>query len=116
MRRPIAADSTIMHPSAKVLALRCEPHANQQRSRIFLTHKKKNLTQTNFFFPFIIITTIFLANGFSAGNTMQIFNLELKSKMKSFDMPEAVTFWKWINTNTIAIVTQGSVYHWSMDG
>ena len=31
-------------------------------------------------------------------------------------MPEDVLFWKWINLNMIAIVTETSVYHWSVEG
>jgi len=29
---------------------------------------------------------------------------------------EDVTFWKWINVNTLALVTETTVYHWSMEG
>lgn len=31
-------------------------------------------------------------------------------------MSEDVVFWKWINLNTLALVTESSVYHWSMEG
>ena len=31
-------------------------------------------------------------------------------------MTEDVVFWKWISVNTIALVTEGAVYHWSMEG
>eukprot|EP00299_Pterocystis_sp_00344_P020124 c9905_g1_i1.p1 GENE.c9905_g1_i1~~c9905_g1_i1.p1 ORF type:complete len:1692 (-),score=393.52 c9905_g1_i1:99-5132(-) len=51
-----------------------------------------------------------------AGNVLQIFNLEMKTKMKTHEMTEPIQFWKWISTSAIAIVTQTSVYHWSMDG
>lgn len=30
-------------------------------------------------------------------------------------MEEDVVFWKWINVNTIALVTETTVYHWSME-
>ena len=73
IRRPISADSAIMNPASKVLALR-------------------------------------------ARSTLQIFNLEMKSKMKTHNMTEGVIFWKWISLNTIALVTKTSVYHWSMEG
>ena len=52
----------------------------------------------------------------AAGKTLQIFNIEMKSKMKAHTMTEEVVFWKWINTNTIALSTEGACYHWSMDG
>lgn len=31
-------------------------------------------------------------------------------------MTEDVVFWKWISVNTIALVTEAAVYHWSMEG
>lgn len=51
-----------------------------------------------------------------AAKSLQIFNIEMKSKMKAHQMVEDVTFWKWVNLNTIALVTETSVYHWSMEG
>jgi clathrin heavy chain len=40
----------------------------------------------------------------------------MKSKMKSFTMTEECVFWKWISVNTIGIITDLAVYHWSMEG
>jgi clathrin heavy chain len=40
----------------------------------------------------------------------------MKSKMKAFNMTEECLFWKWISVNTIGIVSDLSVYHWSMEG
>ncbi len=40
----------------------------------------------------------------------------MKSKMKAHAMTDDVIFWKWISLNTIALVTETSVYHWSMEG
>ncbi|CAL1614921.1 unnamed protein product [Knipowitschia caucasica] len=73
MRRPISADSAIMNPASKVIALK-------------------------------------------AAKTLQIFNMEIKSKMKAHTMADEVVFWKWISVNTIALVTDSAVYHWSMEG
>lgn len=53
---------------------------------------------------------------FPAGKTLQIFNIEMKSKMKAHTMTDDVTFWKWISLNTVALVTDNAVYHWSMEG
>ncbi len=47
---------------------------------------------------------------------LQIFNIELKAKMKSYQMPEQVVFWKWITGKLLGLVTQTSVYHWSIEG
>lgn len=40
----------------------------------------------------------------------------MKSKMKAHTMTDDVTFWKWISLNTVALVTDNAVYHWSMEG
>ena len=72
-RHRINAESAVMNPSTKVLALK-------------------------------------------SGNTLQIFNLEMRSKMKEYNSPEPVLFWKWISVNTIAMVTATAVFHWSMEG
>ena len=53
---------------------------------------------------------------FTAAKTVQIFNIEMKSKMKAHNLTEDVTFWKWINVNTIGLVTETGVFHWSMEG
>ncbi|OLL25481.1 putative clathrin heavy chain [Neolecta irregularis DAH-3] len=73
IKRPIQADSVIMHPHDFVIALR-------------------------------------------ALRTLQIFNLQTKSKIKSHAMDEDIVFWKWISDTTIGIVTSTAVYHWSIEG
>ncbi|KAK6060771.1 clathrin propeller repeat-containing domain protein [Cooperia oncophora] len=82
-RRPISADSVIMHPSAKIIALKCE--------------------SLKFFFS-------------ETGKTLQIFNIELKAKVKAHQNAEDIIFWKWINEKTIALVSETAVYHWSIEG
>ncbi|XP_065664296.1 clathrin heavy chain 1 [Hydra vulgaris] len=72
-RRPISADSAIMNPASKVIALK-------------------------------------------AAKTLQIFNIEMKSKMKAHNLTEDVIFWKWISVNTLGLVTEASVFHWTMEG
>ena len=72
-RRPITAESAIMNPVSKVIALK-------------------------------------------AGNYLQIFNMEMKSKMKSHQLTDPVVFWKWISPATVAMVTGSAVFHWSMEG
>lgn len=36
--------------------------------------------------------------------------------MKAHNLTEDVIFWKWISVNTIGLVTELAVYHWSMEG
>ncbi|MCO5556042.1 hypothetical protein L7F22_009586 [Adiantum nelumboides] len=73
MRRPITADSAIMNPSQKIIALK-------------------------------------------SGQTLQIFNIEAKAKVKSHQLNEDVQFWKWISNTTLGLVTSTAVYHWTMEG
>ncbi|XP_030747557.1 clathrin heavy chain [Sitophilus oryzae] len=79
IRRPITAESAIMNPASKVIALKGKA-------------------------------------GVEAQKTLQIFNIEMKSKMKAHTMNEDVIFWKWISPNTLALVTETCVFHWSMEG
>ena len=46
---------------------------------------------------------------------LQIFNLEMKAKMKAHQMPEQVVFWKWITSSKLGLVTATAVYHWDME-
>ncbi|OUC41058.1 clathrin propeller repeat-containing domain protein [Trichinella nativa] len=72
MRRPISADSVIMNPVSKVLALK-------------------------------------------AGKMLQVFDIDVKSKVKSCQFSEEVVFWRWLDVNNIALVSPTSVYHWTME-
>lgn len=53
-----------------------------------------------------------------AAQSLQIFNLELGKKIKSHKMPDdkVVQFWSWISPNTIGLITETEVFHWSIDG
>nr|XP_018914111.1 PREDICTED: clathrin heavy chain [Bemisia tabaci] len=83
IRRPISADSAIMNPASKVIALKGKAGSEGTAA---------------------------------AQKTLQIFNIEMKSKMKAHTMTDDVVFWKWISPNTLALVTETSVFHWSMEG
>lgn len=78
IRRPITADSALMNPNSKVIAL------------------KATVAGT-------------------AGDNLQIFNLEQKAKMKSFQIAQSVVFWKWISGTKLGLVTATTVYHWDMN-
>ncbi|XP_030741318.2 clathrin heavy chain 2 [Echinops telfairi] len=72
-RRSVSAESAIMHPASKVIALK-------------------------------------------AGKTIQIFNIDTKTRVKAHVMADEVVFWKWISLSTVALVTETAVFHWAMDG
>ncbi|XP_024467044.2 clathrin heavy chain 1 isoform X1 [Populus trichocarpa] len=79
LRRPITADSALMNPNSRILALKAQLPGTTQ-------------------------------------DHLQIFNIEMKAKMKSYQMPEQIVFWKWITPKMLGLVTQTSVYHWSIEG
>ncbi|KAJ3764609.1 hypothetical protein FB446DRAFT_612353, partial [Lentinula raphanica] len=45
---------------------------------------------------------------------LQIFNIETKQKVKSHTNNENIVFWKVVSDTTIGMVTEASVYHWSI--
>ena len=49
-----------------------------------------------------------------AARTLQIFNIETKQKIKSHSNSEDIVFWKWVSDTTIGLVTETSVYHWTI--
>eukprot|EP00002_Diphylleia_rotans_P040222 TRINITY_DN948_c0_g2_i1.p1 TRINITY_DN948_c0_g2~~TRINITY_DN948_c0_g2_i1.p1 ORF type:complete len:1703 (-),score=450.85 TRINITY_DN948_c0_g2_i1:468-5576(-) len=51
-----------------------------------------------------------------ANQMIQVFNLETKSKLKAYQMADAIVFWRFIDNTTIGIVTGTAVYHWSIEG
>lgn len=91
-KRPMSADAVLMNPKSQVLALRgvlCVVHY----VKLKCTARDKQ----------------------TGKDQLQVFNLEMKSKLKSYVMNDPVVFWRWISVNTLALVTATRVYHWSMD-
>lgn len=50
----------------------------------------------------------------AANRTLQIFNIDTKQKVKAHENNENVVFWKWISESALGLVTDTSVYHWSI--
>lgn len=44
------------------------------------------------------------------GTIVQIFNLQTKTKLKSFTLDEPVIFWKWLNNNVLGLVSARNIY------
>ncbi|CAN1259470.1 Clathrin heavy chain 1 [Linum perenne] len=68
LRRPITADSALMNPNSRILALKAQLPGTTQ-------------------------------------DHLQIFNIEMKTKMKSYQMPEQIVFWKWITPKMLGLVS-----------
>jgi len=54
--------------------------------------------------------------GLRQKNNLQIFNLDMRTRMKTVETTEPVLYWRWLDQRTIAYVTAKAVYHWSMEG
>lgn len=78
-RRPITADSAIMNPNRKIIALKAAAQVT------------------------------------GGGNSLQVFDLESKTKLKAFAMSENVVYWRWISGSKIGMVTGTAVYHWDIE-
>mmetsp|Transcript_17321 Transcript_17321/g.52085 ORF Transcript_17321/g.52085 Transcript_17321/m.52085 type:complete len:1674 (-) Transcript_17321:219-5240(-) len=78
-RRQISADSAIMAPDRKVIALKAVTPG-------------------------------------TPGDNIQVFNLDTKTKLKAYQMPETVEYWKWTSPSRLGLVTATSVYHWEVEG
>lgn len=46
--------------------------------------------------------------------TLQVFDLTQKSKIQSATMNEDVVFWKWFSPDALGLITDTSVYQWSV--
>lgn len=44
------------------------------------------------------------------GTIVQIFNLETKTKLKSFTLDEPVIFWKWLSNDVLGLVSARNIY------
>ena len=51
-----------------------------------------------------------------SGQQLQIFNLDLRAKMKSHSMPAPVVFWRWVTPSLIVLVTATSVFFTGLEG
>eukprot|EP01052_Picozoa_sp_SAG31_P009399 SAG31_NODE_492_length_14913_cov_4.109086_5_plen_1645_part_00 len=51
-----------------------------------------------------------------AQTTVQMFNFEDKTQLKSADVREAPVYMKWAAPGLLAIVTPSRVFHWSLEG
>ena len=51
------------------------------------------------------------------GAALQLYNLELQSKLKVFKMADdqVPVYWNWVSPTTVGIVTGTACYHWSTD-
>ncbi|GIX64752.1 clathrin heavy chain, putative [Babesia caballi] len=48
------------------------------------------------------------------GQFVQVFHLETKEKLGTHQFQEPVVFWRWISPTKLAVVTNTSVYHWTV--
>jgi clathrin heavy chain len=106
--------STVTMESDRFICIR--DTTQQQKSIIIIDVASRTLTTNKVNAESAIMNPISKVLALRAETTLQIFNLEMRTRMKEHDMKEPVLFWKWISASTVAIVTNSAVYHWSMEG
>ena len=50
----------------------------------------------------------------SAGFRFEVFNLDTKMLIGRTHLHEPVSFWTWLNSDIVAIVTDTAVFHWDL--
>jgi clathrin heavy chain len=98
LRRPAAADSAIMHPTGKMLALRGEFELDV----LFIHAIGASLFYCRFTYFYV------------AGGILQIYDVDTKRKIKAHSDDKRIVFWKWVSHTTIGIITDSSVFHWTI--
>ncbi|KAK1442350.1 clathrin [Babesia gibsoni] len=48
------------------------------------------------------------------GHFVQAFHMETKEKLGNHQFNESVVFWRWVSNTKLALVTDTSVYHWTV--
>jgi clathrin heavy chain len=94
----------------------CENNGGTQQVAIIDLNAGNTVTRQRISAEAAIMNPVSRVIALRAGNQLQIFNLELKAKMKSHAMPVPVQYWTWTSPNSIALVTATSVFHWSIEG
>ena len=117
-RQKISAEAAIMNPLSKVIALKGNVLMMRRYRAVqsFVYCAPHSYATIHCIPPHTSHTPLSLSPNLTAGQVLQIFNLELRAKMKSYNMPAAVIYWRWISPNMIALVTATAVFHWSVGG
>lgn len=50
----------------------------------------------------------------AALNVFQVYNFETKNLLNEVELLHDVVFWKWVNEETIILVTENSVHQWAV--
>jgi len=50
-----------------------------------------------------------------AGHFLQVFNLDTKDKLGTYQSPEPIVFWRWLAPRVLALVCEKDVLHWRVD-
>ncbi|CCW66995.1 unnamed protein product [Phytomonas sp. Hart1] len=50
-----------------------------------------------------------------SGRNMQIFDVDASKRLKALVFHDDIVFWRWVDVETVGIVTATTVYHWSLN-
>lgn len=51
---------------------------------------------------------------FLAHNVLQVYNFDTKNMLNEVELLHEVVFWKWVNEETIMMVTEKSAHYWAV--
>jgi len=94
---------------------RCVVVREEQKISIVNT-ATRNVTPLNVQVDSAIMNPSTNVLGLRQKNNLQIFNLDMRTRMKTTEAADPVLYWRWLDSRTIAYVTAKAVYHWSMEG
>lgn len=73
------------------------PERKPMKADAILMHRNRN------------VIAVRAANG--ENTIVQVFDLDSRQKLKQFEVPEPVSYWKYISQTKIALVGKVAVYH-----
>lgn len=106
------ASSKVTMDSDQFICLQQKP-ANE----ILVVDIEDNCSKLRYRIPasFAILNPAFKLVALKTGKTIQVFNIETQTTIKSQTMADEIIFLKWISPNTIGIITKSAIYHWTME-
>jgi clathrin heavy chain len=126
LRRPITADSALMNPVANIIALKAAVAGSATDHLQIFNLEVRRFIPTRLRVlpgPRGRVTSSQAAPDAGraredvavTGAELYPLRPQLKTKLQSHEMPEAIVFWKWLTPSLIGLVTANSVYHWSLE-
>eukprot|EP00761_Pharyngomonas_kirbyi_P011776 gb/GECH01011802.1/.p1 GENE.gb/GECH01011802.1/~~gb/GECH01011802.1/.p1 ORF type:complete len:1690 (+),score=396.56 gb/GECH01011802.1/:1-5070(+) len=87
---------------------------NEQKVTVINAYDRKTIMSTNMRADAAVMNPVSQVLAVKGNGKIQVFNIEMKTKMKEYTTTSNIVFWKWISEKTLALVTDTHVLHWNM--